>query len=318
MSLLALTKKKLNLDTLAAVCPDGRGMAVAKVRRSKGLPPVLEFCAYQAGAEGQVAEASYDKLLKKASLDKNLCISLVDFNDYKLLMVEAPDVKDSELAAAVRWRVKDLIDFNVEDAVIDVFEVPESRSGSMVYAVVARAEDVKKRIDYLLEAGLNLEIVDVPELALRNIAALLPEDVGGVALVQIGEEGGLITITRQQKLYLSRRLSAGFNSLPTTLMQSDDPAAIEAWLDRIVIEVQRSMDYYESHFSLPAIGSLVITPLMQEVSGIEEYISAQLDISTRVLDVKELIDSELIIDRELQAHCLFAIGAALREKEEGL
>lgn len=255
--------------------------------------------------------------MKKAELERTRCVSLVELDDYQLVMVESPEVEPQEMAAAVRWRVKDLIDYKVEDAVIDVFEVPESRGGSarsMVYAVVARADDVKKRIDSLLDAGVNLDIVDIPELALRNIATLLPEDVGGVAMVQIGEDSGLITITRQQTLYLSRRLSTGFNALPNTLMQRDEPELLEGWMDRIVVEIQRSLDYYGSHFSLPPISSLVITPLMLEVEGIAEYISSQLDISTRVLDTGELIDSELVVEREMQARCLFAIGAALREE----
>ena len=305
-------------DTLAAVSLEGEGTAVAKIRRASDMPPTLEFCGFHQGKEADAGRSGLDKLVKEARIDNTLCISLVELADYSLLMVEAPDVQPEEMRAAIRWRIKDLIDFNIDDAVIDVFEVPETKSGgraAMVYAVVARAADVKKRIDLLQDAGLNLEIIDIPELALKNIAAMLPEDVGGVAMVYIGQDNGLITITRQQTLYLSRRLASGLGALPTTLMHSNDPDLIEDWLDTIIVEIQRSLDYYESHFAMPQIASLVITPLSQELPGVAEYVSEQLDIPTRILDVQNLIDSELQLDTKMQSQCLLAIGAALRAED---
>ena len=46
-------------------------------------------------------------------------------------------------------------------------------------------------IDELTESGLKLDIIDIPELALRNIASLMPEDIGGVVLVYLGNDNGL-------------------------------------------------------------------------------------------------------------------------------
>jgi len=43
---------------------------------------------------------------------------------YQLLPIEAPDVDAAELKAAVRWRIKEFIDFHIDDAAIDVFEMP--------------------------------------------------------------------------------------------------------------------------------------------------------------------------------------------------
>jgi len=315
MGLFGLTKKKIHPHTLAAVCSGENGVAMAKISRHQDVPPMLELCQYQQLDPAKKSKNILEKLVKEAQLDRSLCVSLVELDDYSLVMVEAPEVQSDELRAAIRWRIKDLIDFDIDDAVIDVFEVPETKAGrkaGMVYAVVARASRVKQRIEQLLAIGLNLEVVDIPELALRNIAALLPEDVAGVALVYIGQDRGLITITRQQTLYLSRGLTTGVNAIPDTLMQNNDPDLIENWLDGIIVEIQRSLDYYESHFSLAPVSSLVIAPLPRELPGVAQYIATQLDISTRVLDVQTLIDSEQPLDSQLQSQCLLAIGAALR------
>ena len=319
--MLGLLKKKVRQNLVAAVCPAADGIAVAQIRRERDIPPVLEMCAYQQLDPDRSETAILGKLVNEHHLDQRLCVSMVELGTYSLLMVEAPDVQPDELRAAVRWRIKDLIDFHIDDAVIDVFEVPDTKTAGrnkMMYAVVARSSLVKHRIDQLLDAGVNLNVVDIPELALRNISSLLPEDVGGVALVYLGPDRGLITITRQGILYLSRRIEKGTNSLPDTAMLANDSVIVEDWLDGIIIEIQRSLDYYESHFALPQVSSLVVTPLPRELPRVGEYISEQLGIPSRMLDINHLIDTQEPVDAALQSRCLLAIGAALRQESVAL
>ena len=177
---------------------------------------------------------------------------------------------------------------------------------------LCRSSVVRKQIDLLTGAGLKLEVIDIPELALRNIAALLPEDVAGVAMLCLSENSGLITITRQTTLYLSRRIDAGYGIL------GDDLETAAPRLDRIVVEIQRSLDYYESHFSQPPVTNVVIAPIAQHIPGLDEYLSRQLGIAVRMLDINSLIDAETPLAREVQSKCMLAIGAALREESKEL
>lgn len=312
-----LFKKKIRRDTVAAICPGSEGVALAEIRRDKDVPPLLDVCRFLPLEPGQSEKSLLHNLAGEYHLDRYPCVSLVELGEYSLLMVEAPDVQPDELRAAIRWRIKDLIDFHIDDAVVDVFEVPDTKAAGknkMMYAVVARSSAVKQRIDALLDADVNLDVIDIPELALRNIAALLPEDAGGVALLYISDYRGLITITRQSTLYLSRRIEKGISALPDMAMQADDPDIIEPWLDNIIVEIQRSLDYYESHYSQPQVSSIVIAPLPREIPGIAEYITDQLEIPTRILDVNMLIDTKEAVENELQSECLLAIGAALRQE----
>jgi MSHA biogenesis protein MshI len=313
--LFGLLKKKVSSNALAAVCPSTSGISLARVRREPDLPPVLEACEYLAASGGEHA-AALAKLRRQHDLDAYDCVSVAALGSYQLLLVEAPDVQPAELRAAIRWRVKDLIDFHLDDAVIDVFEVPNQKTAGrnrMMYAVVARADRVRQRIDSINQAGINLTVIDIPELALRNIAALLPEDVSGVALLYLENDAGLITITRQSTLYLSRQIDTGIGDLPDTVDTANDDEA-RGRLDSIVVEIQRSLDYYESHFSQPAVSGVVIAPLSRPVPAMLEYLDAQLDLSVRMLDLNQLIDMPAALDEAAQARCLLAIGAALREE----
>jgi MSHA biogenesis protein MshI len=312
-----LFKKKIRRDTVAAICPGSEGVALAEVRRDKDDSPLLDVCRFLPLEPGQSEKSLLNNIAGQYHLDRYPCVSLVELGEYSLLLVEAPDVQPDEVRAAIRWRIKDLIDFHIDDAVLDVFEVPDTKIPGldrMMYAVVTRSALVKKRVDTLLDADVNLEVIDIPELALRNIASLLPEDAGGVALLYISDYRGLITITRQTILYLSRRIDKGISALPDTVMHAEDPDIIEPWLDNIIVEIQRSLDYYESHFSQPQVAGIVITPLAREIPGMAEYITDQLEIPTRMLDVNTLIDTKEPMENELQSECLLAIGAALRQE----
>jgi len=315
-----LKKRGFRKNVLAAVCPDPDGIAVALIRREQGVPPCLEYCDHIAvAADRQIGDA-LSHLVKHKRLDTIACSSVIALDDYSLLLVEAPDVPPAELRAAMRWRVKDLIDFHIDDAVIDVFEIPGQRTAggsSMMYAVVARSSAVKQRIDQLVDSGLSLEVIDIPEFSIRNIAAMLPEDVGGAAFVFLAPEHGLITLTRQSTLYLSRRLESGSRMLAQAGTQTIN-TEIEGWLDAIVIEIQRSLDYYDSHFSQPPVAGVVLAPLGVAIQGITDYLGAQLGLPVRELDLNTVIDTTEPIDHAVQAHCFSAIGAALRSEERAL
>ncbi len=307
----------MRADALAAVCPSTDGIAGAAVRHQAGAPPVLESCVFAPVEAGADRSAALARLVRARRLDTMACTSVIDLDQYALLLVEAPDVPPAELRAAMRWRVRDLIDFPVDEAVIDVFDAPAGgalRGPRMVYAVVARAAAVQRRADELLDAGLRLTAIDIPELVMRNLTALLPEDVGGVAFVYLAGEQGMITLTRQATLYLSRHIETGGDRLAQLEGETLSPE-IEGWLDAVVIEVQRSLDYYDSHFSQPPIAGVVLAPHGGPVAAAAGYLGSQLGIPARVLDLNDLIDTAEALEPALQPQCLVAVGAALRVPE---
>src|SRR5208282_1745258 len=105
-----------------------------------GATPVLERCEVIPIPPGGDA-AAIAATVKAANLPRLPVSAVMRPDDYQLALVEAPDVPPAELRAAMRWRLKDAIDFRVEDAIIDVFDVPDQNRGGhgrMMYAVAAR------------------------------------------------------------------------------------------------------------------------------------------------------------------------------------
>ncbi len=295
--------------------------------RDKAQTPQLAVCAYRACAVAD-RRKTLQEMVKQHALAGAHCVSVLEPGSYQLLQVEAPDVDATELKAAVRWRVKEFIDFHIDDAAIDVFEMPSQGSRArarIMYVVAARNPLIMQRVELLQGAGLDVQAVDITELALRNIAQLLPEDEGGAALLQLSAGEGMITLTKQATLYLARNLDIGALQLGTVGAGLDaDNLALapqstrERAFETIILEVQRSFDYYESNFGQAPIKNLIIGPLAEPQDELAEYAASHLGVTARALDLNTVLKSRTPLDLALQANCISTIGAALRLEEKAL
>jgi MSHA biogenesis protein MshI len=281
--------------------PDG--IAAAEVMPGAAGRPRLARCVY----EKQGTHDPFPRLLSRFPGKRAPTVCVLDSGVYRLLLVEAPDVPADELRAAVRWRVKDLIDFHVDDAVIDVFEMPPHARGGphrMMYAVTANADAVTREIERIEGAGFALDVVDIPELSLRNIATLLEADQRGAAFLYLSERRSTLLLVRQGVLYLARYIETGV----ATLMEAGElrPDLVAG----LALEVRRSLDYFESHYEQTSIQQL-------HVSGLEpadrEAIARDLGLAVREVELATLLETDEALSPELLRLCMPAIGAALRK-----
>jgi MSHA biogenesis protein MshI len=301
--MLSLFKRGRRTGSQLGVFVTPEGVAAAQVSAaSPGHKPRLERCVYEARG----ADDPFARVVSKLSGRRRSTINVLDSGGYHLLLVEAPDVPPEELRAAVRWRIKDLIDFHIDDAVIDVFEMPRHARGGanrMMYAVTAKAEFVKQQIELLESAGLKLDVIDIPELTLRNIATLLETEERGTAFLHLTDRRSTLLLVRQGVLYLTRHVETGAVTL------ADAGELRRDLIAGLALEVRRSLDYFESHYEQTSIPQLY-------TSGLEETdrqsLAADLGIAVHELDLKSILDTTEEILPEVQRLCLPAIGAALR------
>lgn len=310
-----LARKAHNVET-GGIVADGDGIAVARVRQRAGSMPLLQSCAYQAVAGDELRSAMLQQSIAAGGLGRSRCNAVLPLGEYQLLLTEAPDVPPAELRAAMRWRIRELIDFHVDDAVIDVFDAPSGGAGSaqsQMYVVVARSALVERLVSELQDAKLDLQAIDIPELALRNVAAQLPEDRNGLAMLYFGRDRGLIILTRQSELYLARTLDTGYSQLAGA-----GPEEGERLVQSLALEVQRSVDYYDRHFMQAPVSNLVLAPLPDPVPGLVDGLHRDLGMQVRELALDEIVEPAAAPDGAVSGQCLLAVGAALREEERRL
>ena len=253
-----------------------------------------------------------EKVLAGLAADYHLhsahCTTYLEPSDYRLLVADAPELPENELADAMRWRIKDVVDFDINEAVVDVFSFPNQdgkRENQPVYVVAAKHAALEKRTQLMEEADINLEVIDIPELALRNVASLAHPQSRGVALLSFAPHYGLITLTQQDVLYMSRTLNVGLQEL----REAKERASL---LERIVLEVQRSLDYYVSHLHQAPVEKLLVTALTDDFPGIGQYFSEQLGMPVEILHLENLAQWNSLPPADMEMRFVTTFGAALR------
>jgi MSHA biogenesis protein MshI len=308
------SKNKRSVPGLTGIELRDDGVSIISVVREPGRVPRVTACDFiEWSSAGEQAKA-LARVAAERGLKRHRCATVLEPDEYSLLLTEAPDVPADELRSAVRWRIKDLIDFHVDDATIDVFDVTTPNAPGKtrsMYVVAARNAAIQRRVDLCDAAGVGLDIIDIPEMAQRNIAAILPEDVRGVVMLTLTDTRGLITITRQGEIFLSRRLEIGLDMLRAI----DDPLP---YFDQIALEVQRSLDYFDSHFRQAHVDQIVLSPSAGTIRGLVEHLNQNLNIKAAVLNFADVLEFDPAVADTLANRGLIALGAALRQEEKAL
>ena len=315
VTLLSLLNKSQRHGPRAGVMLYEKSIAIASVRRRAGQRPMVEHCAAYACEGDESLEQLARRLVAKLGLSRADVVGVAAVGDYQLVQVEAPEVQPAELRAAIRWRLRDVIDFHIDDAVVDVFEIPnQSRRAQtkMLFAVAARSAAVQRLVGALAPNARHFNVIDIPELCLRNISALLPQDQKGVATLLLGEQFAHLNLTRQGVLYLARRIEykRGYDL-------DENAETIDRSIDAgvLALELQRSLDYFESHYDQTPIGELVLAPGGKSVERLAARLQNETGLRIGVLDIGTAMDGVDTLGPstgELSPECLLALGAALR------
>lgn len=310
----SLFKPKARDTGWFAICPDEHGVYLAKVEFTGAMPRVVR-CEYH--GTGTVSAAALEKLQHEAYPGSCAVTTLLNPGDYQILLVDAPNVPADELKTAIRWKIKDNLNYHIDDATVDALQIPAHKYGSeraqSMYAIAASNDTIQKRIKLFEQARITLDVIDIPEMALRNIAALFEQDERALVLLAFDDNGGLMTFTMGGELYLSRR-----TEITAGQLQDANETLREQYRARVELELQRSLDYFDRQFNhIPVSRVLVSAP---DNTGLAAFLVAA-DVKVEKLDLSQVMDISAVpalAESEFMAHALPALGAAMRREEKSL
>ena len=190
-------------------------------------------------------ENAFSQVAKEFGLAKIEIVLAADF--YQLLLVDKPNVQAEELNAALLWSVKDIVTQPVTDIHLDYFE-SSKQSSNKVNVVVTEKSLLTALLLAAKSAGFQTVGVSIEEMALSN---LFNDNQARLVLSHREGQELLLTVVRGGEVFMQRRVR-GFQQLDK--ISAEDLAYGVA--DNLSLEIQRSMDYFESQLREAPVSSI--------------------------------------------------------------
>jgi MSHA biogenesis protein MshI len=125
------------------------------------------------------------------------------------------------------------------------------------------------------------------------------------------EGEGILTFTRSGELLLSRHIDIALDDLV------QDGTAREERLERIALEVQRSLDNFGHQYKHIEVSRLLLGPLPADI-GLLDHLSSNLAVAVEPVELARVMDLAAVPQlqmRQNQSQYFDLIGAALRGSE---
>jgi MSHA biogenesis protein MshI len=305
-------KRQKNKQQVGVSFTDMHVSTVALTPGLDGAKPTVSLATIQ-----QVplqAASTLRHFVTKNDLKTTPCNVMLNVDQYNVLQIEKPTMPESEIKQALRWKVKDLLDYSVEQAVVDGVNVPvdpayANRQPAML-AICAKKATVTQIGNQIVEAGFNLKSIDVHALVQRNIAKLLETEDRALVMLTMLNRGCLLTFTAKGELYHARLIELDKDFL------NDRGELYQSNFDKLVLELQRSLDSFDRQFPYLSLNRLVVAPVANRdylVTGL----STSLYVPVNVFNLEDIVDlppNQDFASLEKQAMLLPALGAALRQE----
>ena len=285
-----------------------QGNAFAVLRDATG---VVDSYASEQDKEGLQGLSQWLASKRYGRISVTVCL---DQSRYELQLVDAPPVADDELSDALGFRIRDLIGESAENKLLQAFPLPgDAYRGrmSMAFAAIADRDYLRDIVKWCRDENLELQTMTIDELSLLNlVAALEPETSVGVLRLEPKE--GMIYLYQDGALYFTRHLNFGTDDLmPEEAQVGDFTLENSSRSDMLTLEVQRSMDYFESQLGLGSIGQLwVLPPDTVTIDNVLIELEGNVNTPVRLLSLETAFNRQLT-ESPLTASYAAALGGTL-------
>jgi len=257
--------------------------------------------------EQAVAQILRTGIARQASV-----ISVLAAEQYNTYPLPAPPVPKAELREALRWKLREVLPYAPEDAAVDFVSLAraaEPNTAESLFAVAALRRNVAQAIAPLLAGGIDVQAVDIAEMAQRNLLNALPGSEPGRALLGLEDSSALLTAVHEGALCFARRIPLA--RLAGT--EEEDPEHVAV---RVATQVQRSLEVVERQTGLPAVRTVWVGPHAY-CALIARCVAEQTGLDCPQLDIQAELQFSTPLPPmapERAAGALIAIGAALRSE----
>ncbi len=222
-------------------------------------------------------------------------------NEYDLNLIDSMPVPKSELKTALTWRIRSLLKYPIEEAVIDYFELPPKKNAPnapLIAAVSAQKNVLQNYINILNHCGMHLVNITIPELAMLNLSSLYEDNEKNSAFLYFYDSSMILNITSRKKLYFTRRITVPYNN--------------ESQIDyeKICLEILRYFDFFCSQWRASSPSQIFVSTETGDPTQLAKALTERLLNPVEAYVLKGSLINQSDIDK-VNAHYLLDYGCLL-------
>jgi MSHA biogenesis protein MshI len=286
----------------------GLGIAILRAVQTKPAPSKVACEIHQLVCEPMEWVEVLTTWVNKQQLRNASVHMALPFSDYHLHQLSLPKLAAAELRAAAGWKLREFLGYPLDQAVIEVFESPGRviEGEHRYFAAVAHKDVIQLRINGLISSGLKPDVIDIAELACRHSLVQQLQQVSGgyeqgVLAVMLNQQEGLLVMIKQGLFHISRRLDWGY---------ADANDANAEWLERLLLEVQRSLDFFEVNFKQAPPKTALVLPALADESL--HHMLKNLNMQLLAFDANTLLFERLNLPARIDLDTCVLMGMATR------
>lgn len=252
---------------------------IVKLTHKDGQNSILEFAGIFEGdpkSENFIPELK--KFISSHKLSGSSSASSLDDNSMKIRKLELPKMPDADLKEAVKWKMRDIVDGDIEDFIVRWSHLPGSGDGKQIslvgYAVKKSAATQLKQI--LTKIGTHPEYIEPAIVSLSAACgAVNDDDEQWTGCIDIGPSNSIMSIMGNGKFYFSRPLP-GIRINPKENVDND-------FLQRVAAEVQNTIDTFSVLFKAEGVQKIYLSGGGALSGNLADYLSTNLGVACEVI-----------------------------------
>lgn len=303
-----LIKKKVT-DEYIGVALYASFVRVIKLKQQEGKEQLICVYAEQYPLERpEQLSALLEQIIETQKLEGTSCVLIIPPDKVESVQIEMSELPSVDVQASLPWKLKELVSIPPQDMICDYIEMDIQPLGQPPKAqiMVTSRTYVEGIIAPFHNAKVNIAGITTEQFVLARMQSV--EDAAQLVFVQHKEMAGILLILKNQKICFARKI----RGTDTVINMMPDQVR-EHGADTIAIEIQRSIDYYESQLKQPPIKDVLIAIAGENEALIGEILNTNLPVKTRAAKTNNDIEDET---GKISLAYLAALGGALYANQE--
>ena len=307
LALLAKIKSHFNkqtTDKFAGISIHPECIRIVKIKQLETGYECIKSEEYPIESQGKL-----DKLLSLIIDDFKLqnirTVLVIGNNKTESAQIELSELPVVDIAASLPWQVKDLISIPPQDMICDYIEMNVQPLGQTAKAQVMATSRayLETLITPFHQNKAEITGITTEQFVLARMQST--EDTAQLIFIQHKASDAILLILKNQQICFARKIRGA-----DTIISMAPELILDGGSDFIAIEIQRSIDYYESQLKQPPIKNVLVAIAGDNESIVIDALNNSLPIKTIQLPITQINNASSL-------DYLAALGAANYAMLEG-